>query len=343
MPSDDQQPLVLRTPDGQAHPSADGLDADPAAETKTPRYTLGQPHTPRTRTVDEALSDMDPEQLQQAWLTMHTMLGHVTQAIHTVLDQAAGIRSGVMTIMAVALQASRLSDAWWDQVASVLGTFASILKDLPTTIMRTEGPPNWNGLTDEELKAVIATATSGIPVAWVPRTAILRELLAAPTTDQHSVLDAHANDIVADCATAVSETRSGTFSTLANCLEEAVLTYRNGHLIASQALAASVFDTLLRAAVHAPVKTGYYSKVKKKIAEDPDWFPQAVAHLPALAALQKFDHLVIPTTFNRHAAAHAVSTEQYSPSNALISLMLASSILRQAHHTAHEVAHDDLV
>jgi hypothetical protein len=54
---------------------------------------------------------------------------------------------------------------------------------------------------------------------------------------------------------------------------------------------------------------------------------------PVIMALAEFDpdDGVSPTSFGRHATAHAAGPEQYSDVNAVIALMLTTSVLRQAH------------
>jgi hypothetical protein len=53
---------------------------------------------------------------------------------------------------------------------------------------------------------------------------------------------------------------------------------------------------------------------------------------PILLALASFDARVDPppARFGRHATAHAAGPEQYTEVNAVISVMLATSLLRQA-------------
>ncbi|MGI5507438.1 hypothetical protein [Lentzea sp. CA-135723] len=346
MPSDDVQPTA-GVPGNRSH----GLAARPDDETggrdvgsAASTYTLGQPHS-HIHTLDElraVTGDMSEEDVQQALQHFRDVLvPRLVQMVESAggaLDALANVRP-IFGVLAVTISNAKLvSDAWAQNVAQTLSALASVLRDLPTKIMREEGPPNWKGLTDEQLDAVIATATSGIPVAWVPRAEILQVLLAADEADQLTVLNAHATAIVDDCAAAVSQARSGEFDELAGYVEEAISAYRAGHLAASQALSASIIDTLLRVTVLEPVKYGYYKTVKDTIAEGPDCVPRVIACLPVLNALENFDgHSDVPAKFNRHASAHAVYAQQYTSTNALISLMLATSMLRQAHHDASEV------
>jgi hypothetical protein len=267
-------------------------------------------------------------------------LQHTADAVRSTLDTAAGLRSMTAALVEFVSTTELIRDAWSHQVLKVI---APALRDLPSTVMRAAGPPNWKDLTREELRAVIVTAAAGIPVTWIPRTAILRELLAADGAEQLTVLDTHAAAIVEDCVTVVSQTRSGAFAALATYTEEAILAYRAGHTAAAQALAASLIDTLLRTTFFKTTSKHFqYGQVRTKITEEPALFPQAIACLPVANALETFySHMPVPAAFNRHASAHAVCAEQYTRANALVSLMLATSLLRQAHHTAHEAPEDN--
>uniref|UniRef100_UPI003F49B1B9 hypothetical protein n=1 Tax=Amycolatopsis sp. CA-293810 TaxID=3239926 RepID=UPI003F49B1B9 len=67
--------------------------------------------------------------------------------------------------------------------------------------------------------------------------------------------------------------------------------------------------------------------------DSPPLLPWAITHWPVLEALNNYDGLdEAPTVFNRHATAYAVGQAQYSRANALIATMLATSVLREAHH-----------
>jgi len=119
-----------------------------------------------------------------------------------------------------------------------------------------------------------------------------------------------------------------------------------GQLRAAQALAASLFDTMLCHTIKPPGINGYYKTAKDKITDQHENASIAemrwgLVHLPAVKALDKFDQSKggpIPTRFNRHACAHAVGREQYAPANAVIALALATSLVREAHQEIVEAA-----
>ncbi|WP_410646532.1 hypothetical protein [Amycolatopsis sp. cmx-4-54] len=336
--SDDQSPNPAARPEAEPDAETGGHDARSGAS----KYNLGQPHSSSAQSAEERVLDrMSEEQIQRFMQNFHDVI--VPQLLHTadtVRGTAAGLQSITTALAEFYSTAALIRDAWSHQILNVI---APALLDLPPKLMRATGPPHWKDLTDEELRAVRITATAGMPVTWIPRTSILRELLTADAADQLTVLDTHAAAIVDDCEAAVSQTRSGTFATLATYTEEAILTYQAGHTAAAQALAASLIDTLLRTTFYKPTSKNFqYGKVRAAITEQPSLLPQVIACLPVANALETFHgHMQVPATFNRHASAHAVGTEQYTPANALVSLMLATSLLRQAHHAAHEAPEDD--
>lgn len=120
-------------------------------------------------------------------------------------------------------------------------------------------------------------------------------------------------------------------------LHEALKAAHNGHLAAAQALGASIFDTTLRHTFKPAKLAGYYKAVKDAIEDHHETAPftemrWGIVHAPAISVLDTFrPGDPVPTEFNRHASVHAAGAVQYHPANALIALMLATSLLREAH------------
>jgi hypothetical protein len=236
--------------------------------------------------------------------------------------------------------------AFAERLGSSIEPFFAGIETLELNILREKGPDNWRDLHDtHDLRQLLGLAEAGIPVTWVPRASILAELLEADPEERLNVLLAHRDEILSDCATVSAPTRTGPFAQQATFLGEAITAFNHGLHAAAQALAASVMDTLLRRAVHEPVRRGYYNKVKDTV--DSITFPElawAVTHWPVLTALATFNgEDAVPPMFNRHATAHAVNDIQYTTTNALVAVMLATSVLREAHqvHTNSTTTIDD--
>ena len=112
--------------------------------------------------------------------------------------------------------------------------------------------------------------------------------------------------------------------------------------VGAQALAGNIFDTLLRDVTRRGVifdePLGYfrYDKVSKRIMPVTDetlirrFRADCVlaAARPALAAYDPSDPP--PARFVRHATAHRACPEQYTDLNAIVAVMLMTSMLREA-------------
>jgi hypothetical protein len=209
-------------------------------------------------------------------------------------------------------------------------------------------PPNWRDLGGAvKLWPLEELAENGYPTAWVPRASVLRELIAANEADRQAVFAAHRVEIIEDCCACLEEVTSVELVDIAAKLGEALELAETGrHLVAAQALAASVFDTILRRNIKPQSVAGYYLKAKKEIADRHENASLAqlrwgVVHVPAIVALTKFDAPngdPVPTIFNRHASAHAVGPEQYTEANTVIALALATSLVREAHQQIEDAA-----
>lgn len=208
-------------------------------------------------------------------------------------------------------------------------------------------PPNWRDLGDDlTLWPLVEIAEAGYPTAWVPRAAVLQELIDADERGRQAVFAARRVEIIEDCRACLDEVTSAELVDLTAKLREALEVADAGHLVAAQALAASVFDTVLRQTIKPERINGYYKKAKQEIEERHENASLAelrwgVVHVPALVALDMFDGPSgdpVPTIFNRHASAHAVGPEQYTEANAVIALALATSLVREAHQEIEDAA-----
>lgn len=203
---------------------------------------------------------------------------------------------------------------------------------------RRNGPPNWHDLDDDVLLGtLIEIAEDGIPTAWVPSAVVLEALVDAAEADRPSVLVNHRAVVLDDCARVCGEVTAVDLQEQVVLLREALEVAENGHLAAAQALGASIFDTTLRHTFKPTKLAGYYKAVKDAIEDrhhtapftDMRW---GIVHAPAVLVLDMFlPGDPVPAEFNRHASVHAAGAAQYHPANALIALMLATSLLREAH------------
>lgn len=203
-------------------------------------------------------------------------------------------------------------------------------------------PPNWRNLGPGwEFQRLFEITEAGYPTAWVPRAEVLQQLIDAPDNDWSTVFETHSSEVIADCIAVVDEIDSVELADLTVLLREAADIGREGKFAAAQALAAAVFDTVLRHTIVPEKINGYYKRVKTEILDRHENASIAelrwgLAHIPAVIALKMFDQSkgdAVPDYFNRHASAHAAGRVQYTSANAIVALALATSLLREAHQT----------
>jgi hypothetical protein len=192
-------------------------------------------------------------------------------------------------------------------------------------------PENWRHFDIDEFGSAIEVMVEhGLNVAWVPRGLVVRELLAAADgTTRDAVLRAREAAILDDIEASLVATEHADLVEPADALREAIATFRDGHLRASQALAAVTLGTV----IHDTFGEAKFAQAKQRFeALDPDLVPFAEARAAAVLrcvarALQRTD--VAGHGFNRHAAAHRVSDDQYTRPNAIASLLLVAGLLRE--------------
>jgi hypothetical protein len=217
--------------------------------------------------------------------------------------------------------------------------------------------PNWKGdafhrdgildldmfeIADDVMKA------EGIPLAYVPRAEVLNELLLAPNDDtRRAILIDRRPEIVKDRAQVLDEVTDPRLQPLREQCGKALDALRYELDEPAQSHAANVFDRILRDimrnGVLEPESVDKYihheraaKYLKRRAVHDDiaiDEFRVGCVVTPTILALKEYapGRTPIPRTFNRHATAHAAhSTMQFTPANALIAVMLTTSLLRES-------------
>lgn len=228
-------------------------------------------------------------------------------------------------------------------------------------------PENWrgSGLTPEQILPIATHA--GIPVAWVPPAAVLKDLVAAPPQDRMRVLRDHEPSIVSHCYSLLGECDDPWVAGDLTLVSRALETYEAGFHEAAMALAVAVGEPLALWASEPRVKAfeseqerADWEKAKKKKR-----YSLAKLEIGAVKPgekLKRFDVLrhaligpipkffapfharpgeVIPDTVSRHATVHKPTVKHLSRENALLALMLCVSILREMQDWAEEVRHEE--
>lgn len=203
-------------------------------------------------------------------------------------------------------------------------------------------PRNWRDKPHLDLGAALEVINEGIPLIWVPNAGTVSDLLYSknPNARSRILADRHAG--IGDlCLTALGEVQDPELAPLAEFAGEAAEALVDSRFSSAQALASNVLDTWIRDAAERGVfgdsgRWSGYREVKTQIrplANDTplEWFREICVLVPLAVALS--DYMPgdpTPSIFNRHATAHRVGQEQYTPANSVISVMLITSVLREA-------------
>jgi hypothetical protein len=260
---------------------------------------------------------------------------------------------------------------WGDIQAAVAHVDDSDVLDRARTNAATQAalemyrPENWagTGLTPEQILPV--AQESGIPVVWIPSYQILGLLARARHEDRPQILRAHSDEILDQCHERLAECTDPWVAGPHSLLSRSAEALQAGHHEAAMALAVSVGEPLARWAsvprVHVFLsqeeadawvneRRKHYKLAELELAdlvsrgkELARWDVQRVA---LISPIPKFftdftpgePH---PESLSRHVVAHDPTPEHMSPHNALVALMLTTSILRQQQEWSIEVRMQD--
>jgi hypothetical protein len=206
-------------------------------------------------------------------------------------------------------------------------------------------PPNWREL--EEIDGVSPILEfmeeTGWSLAWVPRSVVITELLAAADDKtRSSVLLARKTEILEDLVACLGEVADPSLQESREIAIEAVECYREGKVRGAQALATNLFSTL----IHANLEQESFAQARAAFTKD-DPMHVNIGRFRLVAILRTAGRAIdvyrgkpnepVPTVFNRHASTHKVGDTQYTPINALTSLLLVVSLLRELNFWAGRV------
>ena len=196
-------------------------------------------------------------------------------------------------------------------------------------------PPNWKGLNQPDLDVIeLILLDEGIPLAWVPSQPILQAVFDSPNaTARRLVLGRRWKGLTSDCEACLSEVSHADLRCHQPFAMDVVRAMRDGHASGAQALAANLLDSILRRNFDKDDFKAVTTNKKGGSRFDLDAYRIRVAFTlapvwRAYAEYWESQGDPIPRAFGRHPSAHAVSTTQYSRINAVIGLMLVTSLLR---------------
>lgn len=259
-----------------------------------------------------------------------------TQLVNALLPQLKQILPAVDSVV------QRIAQSFTDSLAGPLSTFleqqslqwAPLFEELRKSIQAWL-PPNWNGIKLPSVELIeTILVDEGIPLAWVPSPELLQAILDAPGgAARRRIIGSRWRRVVSDCEASLAEVTDKDLQLHRVFASDIVGALRDGHEAAAQALAANLLDSIIRHNVDLRLKRAVSAAGKNRTRIDLDDYQLRAAFTlaPIWRAYEEFwEHKgdPIPRMFGRHPSAHAVSRSQYSRVNAVIALMLVTSLLR---------------
>jgi hypothetical protein len=195
-------------------------------------------------------------------------------------------------------------------------------------------PPNWKGVNTPDLDVIEAILLDeSIPLAWIPDQPILQAVFDAPdAAARRSLIGRRWKRLTSDCEASLGEVSHAELRCYQPFAVEAARALRDGHASASQALAANLLDSILRRNFSKDsFKTITSNRKGSRFDLDAYRIRTAFTLAPVWRAYAEYwesQDDPVPRVFGRHPSAHAVSRTQYSRINAVVALMLITSLLR---------------
>ncbi|QAY74247.1 hypothetical protein ET445_13855 [Agromyces protaetiae] len=195
-------------------------------------------------------------------------------------------------------------------------------------------PGNWSDAVEEQIDAVVELVNDdGIPVAWVPRTATLEELLTASSGNERSlILIARRDEILEDCASALArlEDDSAEFPALP-IVQKVLAGCRDGHW----EIAAVTAVTIVHGTVEALRWASDRQRAARQHALQTDEGRDRLLEQATRAPLVRFydewhakSGKPRPAHLSRHVVAHDLAPDQVTERNCIVAVMLMASLLR---------------
>lgn len=203
--------------------------------------------------------------------------------------------------------------------------------------LRERLPPNWPRGIDFD-KAAWVIQEEGIPLVWVPPEQIVTALLDAPDRSARLAILLENKEEIAETCTDVLNGLAGHLTTgQVPLATKAVEAFAAGHVEAAQVLAVVVTETAV-----AKVFPGHgYRQVQESVRFDKEQMTiGALRMAAALAAIAPFytswyprSEKPPPEELSRHVTVHFADQVHYTEQNAVVAVLLATSILRALEDT----------
>ena len=278
---------------------------------------------------------------------------HIREQMTSAMPDLTNLNTRIFPAISMAGVMPALDAALLDSLAATTSNFASLMPDLSAMAslklpkyelpnlsaafsaileqLRNSLPPNWPSDVDEH--AVLAVVQDeGIPLVWVPRAEIVDAVLgAADRNARLELLVEYQQMIVDDCREVLAAMDAEGLSGQVPLASKAVEALASDHFEAAQALAVVVTETAVAQSI-----SGKYEVVKKQVLFDPQLVPYGLLRLhAALAPIGRFytswwasSGDPKPQELSRHVSVHHADAGHYTEANAVIAVMLVTSVLR---------------
>ncbi|NED31876.1 hypothetical protein [Streptomyces sp. SID8499] len=198
-------------------------------------------------------------------------------------------------------------------------------------------PENWDGVSRpgiDDFESLLID--EGIALMWVPGPKVIQALLDASTAaERRRIISRRWKGIVTDCETVLSNVTHPSLQDSKEFGLDCVRALQEGHTAPAQALAGNLLDSVLRSnfddAARLEVTRNNFKKNGVRFNLEDYKIRAAFTFAPVWCAHAKYkteDGDPIPRTFGRHPTTHAVSRAQYSRINAVMGLMLVTSVIK---------------
>ena len=240
----------------------------------------------------------------------------------TLFPDFARLHSSVIEQLRPALEAIQITQR---------GQFAGVISKVRTALQAAL-PPNWRGddvVLPKNLEDLLLD--EGLPLAWLPPKNILIRVFAAKDAGQRRrILGRKWPEITQAAIRELDTVADDSLTQHIKFAKEAAETLLSGHTSASQALSASLLDSILRAEFDENDRRTVTGRKQRLNIND---YPLRVAIVlggiwGAHGEYWPEKGHAIPRNFSRHASAHGVSRRQYSRINALLALMHVVGLLK---------------
>lgn len=216
-----------------------------------------------------------------------------------------------------------LTSAFVDSIRAGLPSWEDMARGIfPSNIAAADAD-----LTIPEMKSWMLD--EGLPIAWALRPSTIAALHRAQTKSaRRAAIGRRWESVLDDSEALLARIISAEVAPFASFAQKAILGARAGHHELAQAFVANTLDTTIRRWMPQSLR----NKVTSKKKEDPSQFSSR--QFFAFAQLQGIYGSFfpdggdpVPSSFNRHGSAHAVSKRQYSRINAVIAVAHLASWL----------------